>query len=167
MNKQFRSDSPVNMANCNNEDLERSQVSRKLLACLRLGLLAVGAVGFAQPAAAQKSAGTVLGVECARAIALGIDKQENLRASLIRIGCGMESAGEPDLDRGDGEAALGAGVTNVNTITGVETYPKVTQSESIVWSTPDGSTIVVNYTTPALRPTTIQGFRTWLAARSV
>jgi hypothetical protein len=87
---------------------------------------------------------SVLGVDCSRIAELGIDKQTNMRAAMIRVGCGVEQPGtagpalaEPVL------GPLGA-ATNVNTITGPEIFPNVTQSESMVWSN-DGNTIVVHY----------------------
>src|SRR6202158_3197425 len=89
---------------------------------------------------------TVLGVQCSRVNELGIDKQENLRASMIRVGCGLEAGGDPDLfpaSAEEGPALIND--VNVNLITGPQNFPKVTQSESMVWATPDGSTIVINY----------------------
>jgi len=89
---------------------------------------------------------SVLGVECSRVFELGIDKQTNLRASMIMVGCGLAEGGAPSLEA---EAAPSlafnpSAPANVDVITGTETYPKVTQSESTVWSS-DGQTIVVNY----------------------
>lgn len=55
---------------------------------LALVLASVWAVSLERPALAQ-SPKTVMGVECARVAELGIDKQENLRAGLIMMGCGL------------------------------------------------------------------------------
>ncbi|PYR27023.1 MAG: hypothetical protein DMF98_07125, partial [Acidobacteria bacterium] len=100
------------------------------------------AAGSDQTASAQPPS-TVLGVDCSRIAELGIDRQANLRAAAIRIGCGVEPPGRPGTASGAPGAPLAA-PANVNTITGGETYPHVTQSESSVW-TSDGNTIVVNY----------------------
>jgi len=82
-------------------------------------------------------------VACSDIFALGIDKQENLRATMIRVGCGLDAPGAL------GPEGLGIespeDFTNINLITGLEIFPHVTQSESMVWSTPDGQTVVVNY----------------------
>jgi 6-phosphogluconolactonase len=95
---------------------------------------------------------SVLGVPCASVSDLGIDKQMNLRAGMIMVGCGLAARGVSGAESQAGPAsAAGPGSlfgtsapTNVDVITGAETYPKVTQSESMVWSS-DGHTIVVNY----------------------
>ena len=104
-----------------------------------------------------KSAQMVLGEDCATLDEKGFDKQDNMRATLIRIGCGREPAGDPELFAPEMtlEALLDA--ANVNTISGTETYPKVTQSESMVWATPDGSTVVVNYNDSATAPDNYSG----------
>ena len=86
---------------------------------------------------------TVLGVDCSRIVELGIDRQANLRAAAIRIGCGVEPPGKPGTATAAPNVPLAA-PANRNTITGGETYPHVTQSESSVW-TSDGNTVVVNY----------------------
>ena len=88
----------------------------------------------------------VLGVPCASVSDLGIDKQMNLRASMIMVGCGLAAGGTTESVPQAGPAPLFGtpGPNNVDLITGTETYPRVTQSESMVW-TSDGHTIVVNY----------------------
>jgi len=105
-------------------------------------LLALPALAQAQ-AKSKSSSQTVLGVACSDIFALGIDKQENLRATMIRVGCGLDAPGAL------GPEGLGIespeDFTNINLITGPEIFPHVTQSESMVWSTPDGQTVVVNY----------------------
>src|SRR5262249_55422959 len=85
---------------------------------------------------------TALGVPCSEILERGIDKQENLRATMIRVACGLDAPGQAELE-GEGTEALD--FTNINLITGAEVFPHVTQSESMVWSTPDGQTVVVNY----------------------
>src|SRR5215468_6054285 len=109
--------------------------------CVAL-LFAFGAVSQAagiNPKFASKSA---LGVPCSEIFERGIDKQENLRATMIRVACGLEAPGQEGPE-GEGTDALD--FTNINLITGAETFPNVTQSESMVWSTPDGQIVVVNY----------------------
>jgi len=84
------------------------------------------------------------GVDCSQLAALGIDKQANLRAGAIRVACGIEAPGTagPVSSANEPPSPLGP-YTNVDVVTGPETYPHVTQSESMVWSS-DGNTIVVN-----------------------
>lgn len=100
----------------------------------------------------------VLGVKCSRVSELGIDQQLNMRASMILVGCGLAEGGRPDSESQEGPRPLfGASApTNVNVITGTETYPRVTQSESMVW-TSDGRTIVVNYNDSSISPTNFSG----------
>lgn len=109
-----------------------------------------------RPVSAQSPA-SVLGVPCASVSALGIDKQDNMRAGLIRIGCGLEAGGEAGELESGGELAEGGGSTNINVITGTENYPKVTQSESMVWASTDGQTIVVNYNDSRTAPGNYSG----------
>ena len=96
----------------------------------------------AQVAAKLKSSQTVLGVPCSEIRARGIDKQENLGATLIRTECGLDAPGEA-FEASESGPILD--LTNINLITGDEIYPNVTQSESMAWSTQDGQTIVVTY----------------------
>jgi 6-phosphogluconolactonase len=86
----------------------------------------------------------VMGVPCDSVSDLGIDKQMNLRAAMIMVGCGLVPGGGPDTLDGGPVPALPSAPGNVDVITDPETYPRVTQSESMVWSS-DGKTIVVNY----------------------
>src|SRR5437762_1684250 len=96
-------------------------------------------------------------IDCSRIQELGIDRQANLRAARIRVLCGLENSGEPAAGTGATETTNeAAAVTNVNTITGTETYPSVTQSESTVWSS-DGNTIVVNYNDSRTAPGNYSG----------
>jgi hypothetical protein len=100
---------------------------------------------------------TVLGVDCSRIAELGIDRQANLRAAAIRVGCGLEPPGKPDtVPPAPGAAPPAAAPANSNTITGTETYPKVTQSESTVWSS-NGAIVVVNYNDSATSPGNYSG----------
>lgn len=98
----------------------------------------------------------MLGIPCAQVFDLGIDKQENLRASLIMVGCGLSAAGDPDVAP-TAEGFVPEAFLNNNLITGAEIFPKVTQSESMVWSTPDATTIVVNYNDSSTSPGNYSG----------
>src|SRR6202158_6256313 len=91
---------------------------------------------------AKLSTQTVLDVPCSEIFARGIDRQENLRATAIRVGCGLDAPGEAGAES---EGQSGEDFININLITGAEIFPPPTQSESMVWSTPDGQTVVVNY----------------------
>src|SRR5438094_1686994 len=85
------------------------------------------------------------GFDCARIHELGIDKQENLRAGAIMIFCGLSEGGKAF----SGEkqhfsklvksltAPLAYGSTDVDLITGTETFPNVTQSETFTTANPD------------------------------
>src|SRR4029077_9038002 len=82
------------------------------------------------------------GFDCSRIQQLGIDKMENLLAGLIMIACGESQGGE----QAEGAAAspggavpqsirkllapLAYGAADVDLITGTETFPSVTQSET-------------------------------------
>jgi hypothetical protein len=93
--------------------------------------------------------------DCSTIREMGIDKQENLRAGAIMIFCGEAKGGEP------GEASSSTafsklvqramapvtyGTTDVDLITGAETFPHITQSETFTTASPDDPTqIVVAY----------------------
>ena len=101
------------------------------------------------------SATTALGVQCSRIKELGIDKQMNLRAAAIRIGCGVEkggAAGKASLSPMAPSALPG----NVNVVTGADAFPHVTQSENTVASS-DGATVVVNYNDSTNAPNNYSG----------
>lgn len=124
-----------------------------LCTCVTLLALILGTAG--KPNAAQGPP-SMLGVPCADVYNQGIDRQENLRATLIMVGCGLSAAGDPDSAPTAGDFAPEA-FLNTNLITGDELYPKVTQSESMVWSTPDGLTIVVNFNDSSASPSSYAG----------
>ena len=93
-----------------------------------------------------------VGFDCSRIRDLGIDKQENLRAGAIMIACGEAQGGTPSASSELFEAIKGAlaplayGATDVDLITGAETSPNVTQSETFTASNPDNpNQIVVAY----------------------
>ena len=86
-----------------------------------------------------------VGFDCSKIEELGIDKQENFRAGAIMIACGADGA--------SGYSPVGFfqritqavkkllmplyGATDVNLITGPETSPNITQSETFTWANPD------------------------------
>src|SRR5712672_3908020 len=93
-----------------------------------------------------------VGFDCSRISELGIDKQENLRAGAIMIACGEAQGGKPSASSALFEAIKSAlaplayGATDVDLITGAETSPNVTQSETATASNPDNpNQIVVAY----------------------
>jgi hypothetical protein len=93
-----------------------------------------------------------IGFDCSRVRDLGIDKQENLRAGAIMIACGEAQGGTPSASSELFEsiknalAPLAYGVSDVDLITGTETSPNVTQSETFTASNPDNpNQIVVAY----------------------
>src|SRR6516165_2662818 len=94
-----------------------------------------------------------VGFDCSRVRELGIDKQENLRAGAIMIACGEAQGGTPSVSSALFEAIKNAlaplayGATDVDLVTGTETSPNVTQSETFTASNPDNpNQIVVAYT---------------------
>src|SRR6476660_2483413 len=92
------------------------------------------------------------GFDCSKIQELGIDKQENMRAGAIMIACGQAQEGGASFGGGLFKAIkrllspLAYGGSDVNLITGPETYPNVTQSETFIATNPDNpSRIVVAY----------------------
>lgn len=89
--------------------------------------------------------------DCSQIRALGIDKQENLRAGAIAIYCGEAQGGSPDAE---GEPMSFAqqilapllGGTDVDLITGTDSGTHITQSETFAAANPDNpEEIVVAY----------------------
>ena len=92
------------------------------------------------------------GFDCSKISQLGIDKQENFRAGAIMIACGEAAGGSASPGNPFSKvvqellqpAAYGA--TDVDLVTGGETNPNVTQSETFTASNPDNpNQIVVAY----------------------
>jgi len=92
------------------------------------------------------------GFDCSRIHELGIDRQDNMAAGAIMIACGESQGGAPSvletvsqaIQRTLAPAAYGG--TDVNLITGTETFPNITQSETFSWTNPDDpNQIVVAY----------------------
>jgi hypothetical protein len=124
--------------------------------CIVLAGVVLALIGFgtfsgvtASSAQAQQAhkiidvAGLPPGFDCAQISALGIDKQENLRAGAIMIACG-ESQGGSALPSGAFSrlfhtvtAPFAFGGTDVNLITGTETSPHIVQSETYSTANPD------------------------------
>src|SRR6266478_4202135 len=93
-----------------------------------------------------------VGFDCSRISELGIDKQENLRAGAIMIACGEAQGGKPSASSALFEAIKSAlaplayGATDVDLVTGAETSPNITQSETFTAANPDNpNQIVVAY----------------------
>jgi hypothetical protein len=91
------------------------------------------------------------GFDCAQFHALGLNVQENLRAGAIAIYCGEAVGGSPDAEgapKSFAEELLAPllGTTDVDLITGTETSPHITQSETFVSANPNNpNEIVVAY----------------------
>lgn len=88
--------------------------------------------------------------DCSQIHARGIDRQTNTRASRIMVACGASQGGSPAnknmasaiVDKLTAAFYLGGPDKTVNNYA-ADVYPKVTQSESVVWA--NGNTVVVNY----------------------
>src|SRR6266480_3670338 len=101
------------------------------------------------------------GFDCSKIHELGIDKMENLRAGAIMIACGRAQGGSPShggivsqvIQKLPLPSAikkllipLAYGAADVNLVTGTETFPNVTQSETYTTANPDNpNQIVVAY----------------------
>src|SRR5437773_11352092 len=95
------------------------------------------------------------GFDCSRIYELGIDKQENFRAGAIMIACGEVPGVTTSATSTLGPIGhlikkllmpLAFGATDKNLITGTETFPNVTQSETFTTANPDNpNQIVVGY----------------------
>src|SRR5436190_13103232 len=78
------------------------------------------------------------GFDCSQIHALGIDRQDNMRAGAIMIACGQAQGGSASsfsdlIQQLLAATPLAFGTTDVNLITGAETSPNVTQSETFSW----------------------------------
>src|SRR5437867_9241684 len=90
--------------------------------------------------------------DCADLDRLGIPKQMNLRAAAAMVACGRAVPGEADELGVERETLIGG---NVDTITGTETSPHVTQSEHQIWA--NGTTVVVHYNDSRDAPSNFSG----------
>src|SRR5438876_1116868 len=91
-------------------------------------------------------------IDCSRIKQLGIDRQENLRAGAIMIFCGLSEGGKASHGKAFSKLAqkllspLAFGSADVDLITGAESFPNVTQSETFTTANPDNpNQIVVAY----------------------
>src|SRR5258708_35497235 len=94
---------------------------------------------------------TSVGIDCSEIRALGIDKQENLRAGIVMIECGLAPAGST-LGAGEqpasGESLMPFVLTNVQVSNrSCSSSSSCTKSERMVWASTanGGQTIVDNY----------------------
>ncbi len=92
------------------------------------------------------------GFDCAKIHDLGFDKIENLRAGAIMIACGEAKGGSASTSEANSKfvqellAPLAYGAADVDLVTGTESFPHVTQSETYTLSNPDNpNQIVVSY----------------------
>jgi hypothetical protein len=90
--------------------------------------------------------------DCSKIHELGIDKQMNFRAGAIMIACGKAQGGSASPIGASSRAVkkllspLAYGGTDVDLVTGTETYPDITQSETFIANNPDNPfQIVVAY----------------------
>src|SRR5439155_7869338 len=88
------------------------------------------------------------GFDCSQIRALGIDRQENLRAGAIMMACGEAQGGSAStfselIQQVLAATPLAYGAADVNLITGAETSPNVTQSETFSWRNPDNPSVIV------------------------
>jgi len=87
-----------------------------------------------------------VGFDCTKIEELNIHKQENMRAGAIMIACAADSTpGYASVSAFFQRVATGVkkllvplyGAGDVNLITGTETSPNITQSETFTWANPD------------------------------
>src|SRR5438477_4474688 len=104
------------------------------------------------------------GFDCSQIHELGIDRQENFRAGLIMIACGAAEGGSaPNVSFVSRLwqrlfAPFVYGGTDVDLITGAETSPHVTQSETFSWANPDNlNQIVVANNDSRIAPSNYSG----------
>src|SRR5438105_9571522 len=77
-----------------------------------------------------------VGFDCSRIHELGIDRQENMRAGAIMIACGRAEGGFPSVLETVSQAIqrtltpLAFGAADKDLVTGPETFPNITQSET-------------------------------------
>jgi hypothetical protein len=111
-----------------------------------IAIYPAGAVAEETGGAAALSSAAAIHTRCASIHARGLDRQMNLRASEILVMCGVLPGGAPNGSSASGGGSVLAPAfpgSDIDVITGTETSPRLTQSESFVWS--HESTIVVNY----------------------
>src|SRR5712672_314602 len=105
------------------------------------------------------------GFDCAKIHELGVDTMENLRAGLIMIACGEAQRGSASSGSAFSRlmqnllpTPLAYGAADVDLITGTETFPSVTQSETYTSANPDNpNQIVVTYNDSRTAPGNYSG----------
>src|SRR5438132_9980536 len=92
------------------------------------------------------------GFDCSKIHELGIDRQENMRAGAIMIACGRAQGGFPSVLETVSQAIqrtltpLAFGAADKDLVTGPETFPNITQSETYSLANPDNpDQILVTY----------------------
>ena len=91
--------------------------------------------------------------DCSKIRQFGIDRMENFRAGAIMIHCGQAKGGDPETGLANSSAfsklvqnltaPLVFGSTDVDLVTGTESFPNVTQSETFSSANPDDPNQVV------------------------
>ena len=91
--------------------------------------------------------------DCSKIRQFGIDRMENFRAGAIMIHCGQAKGGDPETGLANSSAfsklvqnltaPLVFGSTDVDLVTGTESFPNVTQSETFTTANPDDPNQVV------------------------
>src|SRR5204863_9766739 len=125
-----------------------------ILAVLGFGTFAVPAASVTQTQqsyTATNSIDTLIptGFDCSKIHQLGIDKQVNMRAGAIMIACGLSEGGIPfhgsDVSNFVQKlmAPVSYGGTDVDLITGPESFPNVTQSTTFSTANPDNPNQIV------------------------
>ena len=87
------------------------------------------------------------GFDCAKIHELGIDKMEGLKWGLLMLKCGEGTVGTPSTAFSElvqkllppSLAPLAYGAADVDLVTGAETFPNTTQSETMVAANPDNA----------------------------
>jgi BNR repeat-like domain len=110
----------------------------------RTCLLVVAVAAFAVLATSTTLAGAAPSI-CRNIHSKHFGIQMNLRASEILVKCGVMEGGSPGKaeEASPALSALSFSGSDINVITGTDTYPRLTQAESFVWS--NETTIVVSY----------------------
>lgn len=115
--------------------------SRKLCYLALPTLLLVACVVLTTPALAQM---TSTGLDCSQINSLHLLKQDNMRAGQTLVECGVVRGGQPSGRHNDMNPEVVSPNIRVSnrSCTGSNSC---TKSENMVWGSPDGQTIVVNY----------------------
>ncbi|MGH3514255.1 MAG: hypothetical protein ACRDRB_18580, partial [Pseudonocardiaceae bacterium] len=107
------------------------------------------------------------GFDCSQVYSMGYNKQENFRAGLIMMACGLDGGSASSGSTSGSSrfsrliqnllpAPLFIGGSDVDVILPDSSFPKVTQSESMEWSGPS-NTSVVNYNDSRTSPSCYSG----------